>query len=359
MIASILFSSFFYACGDSTEEKKPQENAPVCDLSLDELKNTAWLYGKATSGAPMPDSKIRLRFYTDDRKLKASYGAGQSTSMYEYDCISKPDQIICSTKPDPVDVCLSFIAADKKCTRKSLESFYEKTAGMTLEIKDMRDANLKAEEKVKDWKKDGKWEGMNQRLYNSIGKRQMGLIYAKVNATACNLMITDNFGALSNGEFIEDAASIVGTNAFLKHTSGEMLWEGCTDVDNTLWTTTLAEVPQDGFAGKDAKKILFVGEDTHFWMFNEKINVLDKGATYSYKVWLNGQETAPEATVDVSDKDKVEWHHTMSFENPNVTGDYNLITFQLFKTPSSGEKESLGLFCSKFQVANKKVEDEE
>ena len=349
MIPSILFSSFFFACGE-VEQQQPKEVKPTCNLSLDDLNNTTWFYESTVGGAPIPDSKIRLKLYTEERKLKASYNMGQATSMYDYDCVSKPNQIICSTKPDPVDVCLSFFAADKKCTRKSLEEFYKKTAGMTLEKKEMREANIKAEEKIVEWKKNGTWENRYQRLYNSIGKRQMGILYAKVDTTACTLQVTDNFGALANGDFIEDAASVVGTNKFLKHTSGDVLWEGCTDTDNTLWTTTLAELPKDGFTGKDAKKVLFTGEDTHFWMLSEKVNTAEKDATYSYSIWMNGQEFGKGA-AKVTDG-KVDWHSIQKFDTPNVKGDYNLIAFQAFKEVG-GEKEKIGTYCSKFQVANK------
>jgi hypothetical protein len=355
MIATILFSSIFYACGE-TEEQKPKEIKPVCDLNLDDLNNTSWLYGMATGGATsLPDSKLRLKFYTEDRKLKAHYNMGQATSMYTYDCVSKSNQILCSTIPDPIDVCLSFFAADKKCTRKSLEGFYRKTAGMTIDQKEMRSANIQAEDKIKDWKKKGVWDQRYRRLYNSIGKRQMGLLYAKVNTTACNLLITDNFAALANGEFVEDAASTVGTNAFLKHKSGELLWEGCTDTDNTVWTTNQAEVPEEGFTAKDVKKILFSGEDTHFWLFNEKLKEAEKDSQYSYKVWLNGQEIEEEKSIQVSeaDKNKIDWHHVTKFDTPNNKGDYNLISFQIFKKPESGDKETVGIYCSKFQVANK------
>ena len=350
MIPSILFSTLFFACGEAEQQQQVKEAKPTCNLSLDDLNNTTWFYESTVGGAPMPDSKIRLKLYTEERKLKAKYNMGQATSMYDYDCISKPSQIICSTKPDPVDVCLSFFAADKKCTRKSLENFYKKTAGMTLEKKEMREANLKAEEKIIEWKKNGTWENRYQRLYNSIGKRQMGILYAKVDTTACTLQVTDNFGALANGDFIEDAASVVGTNKFLKHTTGDVLWEGCTDTDNTLWTTTLAEIPENGFTGKDAKKILFTGEDTHFWMLSDKVNTAEKDAKYSYAIWLNGQEFG-KGEAKVEDK-KVNWHNVQKFDTPNVKGDYNLVAFQTFKEVG-GEKEAIGTYCSKFQVANK------
>ena len=158
---NVLFSSLFlYGCGETeTTQKNNKVEAAKCELNLDDIKNTTWLYGKAMAGntKPIPDSKIRLQFYTEDRQMKARYNMGQPTSMYDYDCIFGPNKVTCSTKPDPVELGLSYFAADKKCTRKALESFlFRKTAGMKLEKKEMREANMKAEEKMLDWKKNGK-----------------------------------------------------------------------------------------------------------------------------------------------------------------------------------------------------------
>ena len=307
---------------------------------------------------PIPDSKVRLQFYTEDRQMKARYNMGQPTSMYDYDCASSPSKLTCSTKPDPVELCLSYFAADKKCTRKALESFYAKTAGLKLELKEMREANIKAEEKMLNWKKDGKW-GRASQLYRSIGKRQMGLLHITVNQNAddCNLTVTDNFAAVSNGDFIEDAASMVGTNAFLANKDKEMLWKGCTDTDNTLWITSSATIPEKGFSETDAKKTLFSDEEGHFWLLKDSLAKAEKDTTYSYKVWLNGELYEQEKTVSLMEDGKLlKWYYKKNIEKPNIDAtDYYLISFETFKQPKGGEKESLGIFCGKFQVGKRKA----
>ena len=65
---------------------------------------------------------------------------------------------------------------------------------------------------------------------------------------------------------------------------------------------------------------------------------------------LHGQEFG-KGEAKVEDK-KVNWHNVQKFDTPNVKGDYNLVAFQTFKEVG-GEKEAIGTYCSKFQVANK------
>ena len=62
-------SLFFSACVDSTP--KEQKQTKICDLSLDDLNGTQWVYAKTVGSAePEPDVKIRLKFENKDGVLE-------------------------------------------------------------------------------------------------------------------------------------------------------------------------------------------------------------------------------------------------------------------------------------------------
>ena len=372
MFIITFFSSLFIACNETVDEKKTEKNTNPCDLSLDDLVNTNWVYEKNMGGSALVDPKFRLRFYSKEGKMKAQYNAGDMRAMYDYDCVSAPKKILCSTAPEPVDLCLSFFAANKKCTKKSLEKFYMKRLGikgtdkkntsLSISQEQMRQANIDAEQKIIAWKKEGVWENRYKLLYNSIRKRQMGLLYVEVNKSnnKCNLDISDNYAALSNAEILEDASGMIGRSNFEKH-QGEMLWDSCTDTDNSLWLTDAATLPENMEELK-AKAAIFIEEDAHFWILNEKLSApMEKECTYDYEIWLNGQpfdkamDNGNQKPVLAEDKKSTVWHYKTQFKTPNKDAtDKNIIAFKVNKSCNSGPKEMVGNYCAIFQVAKRK-----
>ena len=372
MFIITFFSSFFIACNETVDEKKTEVKQNHCDLNLDDLVNTSWVHEKSMGTATLVDPKFRLNFYSKEGKMKAHYNAGDMRAMYDYDCVSAPKKILCSTAPNPVDLCLSFFAAGKKCTRNSLKKFYDKRLGikgadknntsLSISQEKMREANIEAEKKIVAWKKEGVWESRWKPLYNSIRKRQMGLLYVSINNAnnKCNLDISDNYAALSNAEILEDASGMIGRSNFEKH-QGEMLWEGCTDTDNTLWLTDLEELPEKMESMK-AKATVFTEEAAHFWMINEKISApMEKDCTYDYEVWLNGQpfdkamDNGNQKPKLSEDKKSTLWHYTTKFKTPNKdASDKNIIAFKVNKSCKGGPKEMVGNYCGIFQVGKKK-----
>ncbi|MEC7984596.1 MAG: hypothetical protein VX278_05500 [Myxococcota bacterium] len=345
-------SLFFFACGDS--KPKEQKSTKICDLSLDDLNGTQWVYARAVGSAePEPDVKIRLKFQKKGDKLTAQYNASSPFEMYDYKCISKPTEIKCSTVPKPVDVCLAYLAADKKCTRNAMEKFYARTAGMELELKEIREASIQANEKMNKWKKENYWENQYKKRYSSVGNRLMGILYVKVDRDACNLEITDNFGAISNGDYLEDAAGFVSTNAFLKHTQGELLWEGCTS--SQLYDTQMAEFPEDP-STISRKKLHKVGDPINYWLLEEKLRVPEEECSYKYDTWLNMQplqkDQKPKEIGSKKDKELL-WGFAHTFKEPTPVGQSHIIAMVIEKKCGDKPAEKT-IACNQVQIAKPK-----
>jgi len=345
---------FFSACEDvAPEKKKPTK---ICDLSLDDLNGTKWVYAKTVgSGEPEPNVKIRLKFEKKDGKLTARYNASSPTNMYDYKCASKSDKIHCSTKPEAIDVCLAFLAADKKCTRKAMEGFYSKTANLQLSQKEIREAAIAANKKMIGWKKENVWESQYKRRYSSVGNRLMGVLYVKVDREACNLEITDNFAALSNGEYQEDAAGFVSTNAFLKHTQTELLWEGCSQPALRLYDTNLGTFPADP-GTITWKQKHFVGEEVSYWLLESSLRYPQEGCKYKFDAWLNMQplKMGNEPKVVEGKEKELHWGFKHTFNKATAVGDSNIMAWVI--ETKCGDKVDKKIACNQLVVGTPKGE---
>ena len=69
-------------------------------------------------------------------------------------------------------------------------------------------------------KKGDKKAFENTNLITMLGNKLQGILYVKVDESACRLKVTDNYMTMFNGERKEDS-NPNGTNPFVKNTLGE------------------------------------------------------------------------------------------------------------------------------------------
>ena len=115
------------ACGE--QEKAETETEVVqCDLSLDGLTDSEWLFLREINGQdPEPDAKSRLKFVSADGKMSAKYTVGSLSDMYDYSCekSEKGDQLVCRTEGDIAQWCQTLMSSNRKCNMKTLNQIDE------------------------------------------------------------------------------------------------------------------------------------------------------------------------------------------------------------------------------------------
>jgi hypothetical protein len=318
--------------------------AVACDLKAEGLAGTEWVINRINPDkTEVPDHAARLKFFDEGGKLKAKYNVMSVAAMYTYDCEVTPNGLTCKEAPKPKDYCQALVAGKAECTPETLKAI---AADLTDEqiatgIKEANEVIAKFKGGP-DW---GKFEFNN----NNLGNKLRGILYVKVNDKQCNLRVTDNYMTIYNGKKLEDS-NPVGTNAFVKNSLGELLWEDCKD------TTSFIPLGAEGFPADPAKAQPVVlhpaGSTVHYYVLAADLQAPVEGCSYSYQTWLSGKPLAKDlkpAEVDGPAGKRLEWHVSQTFDAPSATGDGEVLALDLTKTCAGKEPEKR-LLCAQVMI---------
>jgi len=319
----------------------------ACDLTIDSLADTEWLFLKANPDkSEEPDHHTRLKFFSEDGGLKAKYNVGSITGMYTYRCTKVGEEQICKEEPKVKDWCQALVAGGAECTPETLKGIDD-----TITDEEIKTGMADAEEVMKKYRDTPDWEKFKFQN-NNLGNKLQGLLYVKVDKRNCRLRITDNYVTIYNGKRVEDS-NPAGTNPFVKNEMGELLWEGCKN-SGDLVATTEAEFPKNPDQIQHLARHS-AGTEISFWYLDPAVKSNVEGCTDSFDVWLDGkplkQGLSP-SEVELK-RDKVlswSWKHQADNETPlaqQATGEAFHMVWNRKCTGENAEKESKdGVSCA-------------
>jgi len=334
---------------DSTKEGVTVGSKSVagCDLSLDALSGTEWVYLDTTPDGDKANPVLgRLQFHTDGGKLKAKYNARSKSSMYDYHCVSKGKEVHCKEKAMPQDWCRALLAGGGKCDVPTLLQIdpdldpAEAAKGVTAGTAEFTEAKKKL--KGKAWK-----DFMLGN--NNLGNKLQARIYIKANKRKCQLRISDFYMTIYNGRSIEDS-NPNGTNAFVKNDMGDLLWENC---DGTQSKNFVAR-PEPGFPKNPAKighlARYPVGKTAHFTYLGLDGQTPAEGCSFSFDIWQDGRPVAKDlqpGTTTVRHKGRklqvAAWMWDKKFEQ--ASGPQGEVVAMVRHQTCGGVKKSVGTAC--------------
>ena len=333
------------ACG-SSEEESSKKKAGACELSMDTLSGTEWLY-LASEDGDKPNHKFgRLKFHTEGGQLKAKYNARSTSGMYDYNCVPKGKQLECKEKAMPQDWCRALLTGGGKCDVAALTAIdsdldpAEAAKGVEAGTAEYNTAmkTLKGRA-LKDFKLGN----------NNLGNKLQARMYIQIDERRCRLKVGDFYMTIYNGKSIEDS-NPNGTNAFVKNDQGELLWENCDGGQSKNFVAR----PEMGFP-KDPAKVAHlaryqVGQQAQFTYLGMDGQTPPEGCTFSFDIWRDGKRAASNlspGTTKVKHKGKMipvaAWLWDTKFEEPSgAQGE--VVAMVRYKT-CGGVKESVGTAC--------------
>ena len=318
-----------------------------CELSLESLPGTEWLYLNVTSKGTQPDPvKGRLKFYSEGDTVKAKYNARSKSSMYDYSCVSTGKELRCKEKAMPADWCRALLAGGATCDVAALLAVDEDldaaaaAKGVTEGTREYNEA--KRTKKGQAWK--------NFMLgNNNLGNKLQARMYVKVNIKKCQLRVTDNYMTIYNGRSLEDS-NPNGTNAFVKNDQGELLWETCDGKQSENFVAR----PEMGFP-KNPMKVAHlarykVGQQAQFTYLGMDGMKAPDGCTFDFDIWVEGKRVAEglkPGSVKIKYKGRktpvAAWMWSKKFDEPSGPQG-EIVSMVRYKT-CGGVREQVGTAC--------------
>ncbi len=328
------------------DEKDPS----ACDLTLDTLDGTEWVFLKANPDkTETPEHFTRLKFKTEGGKTSAKYNVGSASDMYDYNCEKAGEEFICREDPKVKDWCQALVSGGAECTPETLKGI-----DPTITDEQVKKGMEEAEAVMKKYRDTPDWEKFKFQN-NNLGNKLQGLLYVKVDKRNCRVRVTDNYITIYNGKKVEDS-NPAGTNPFVKNEMGELLWEGCTN------SADLVATAEPGFP-ENPEQVQHLarhasGKEITMFYLNNDVRLSEEGCTYGYDVWKDGKPFAKDQTPEVVDGKKGEkelrWKISYSPTEPTAADRAALgEVFHLdYKATCTGEgKESKeGVACAAILV---------
>ncbi len=333
------------ACGEQ-EKSTPEAEVVQCDLTLDGLTDSEWLFLKEINGQdPEPDAKSRLKFTTKDGKSIAKYTAGSLSDMYDYECskTEKGDQIICRTKPDIAQWCQTLMSSNRKCNLKTLQYIDE-----TLTDSEDVQKGIAEGTKLFQTAKEGEDFTRYKRSFNTLTNKLQGMIYVSIDQNNCRLNVIDHYVAYVDKKRQEDS-NPNGNNPFVKNELGTLQWEDCETPQ--LFDTTSAEFPENPEEiqpiGRHA-----AGTEVHYWVLHEPLRYAEDGCSYTYDVFYNYKQVEsglkPEV-VDVKGKKENRFHYAKKYDTATKRGSAEVV-MTTHNIKCEGKPEKKITTCNKVTV---------
>jgi hypothetical protein len=324
-----------------------QKSVKDCDVSLENLDSTEWLYMNTTPDGTRPDPIMgRLKFYTEGGTLKAKYNARSKSSMYDYNCVNAGKELRCKEKAMPADWCRALLAGGGKCdvaTLKEIDEDLDAAAAAKGVAEGTKEFN-----EAKKTKKGKAWKDF-MLGNNNLGNKLQARMYVKVNTKKCQLRVTDNYMTIYNGRSLEDS-NPNGTNAFVKNDQGELLWENCDGKQSENFVAR----PEMGFP-KNPLKVghlarYKVGQQAQFTYLGMDGMTVPEGCTFSFDIYVEGKPVARGLTpgsAKVKYKGRMTpvaaWMWDTKFDKASgAQGE--IVSMVRYKT-CGGAKEKVGVAC--------------
>ena len=320
-----------------------------CDLNLDAMAGTTWVMDRINPDrSTEPDHKTRLRFQQEGDLLKAHYNVSSVGDMYTYTCERRKRDLYCLHDLDEDFVyrtCASMEVQGVGCTADKIRARAPGVAAEVLEAgvkAAMEDVATKFKDKESDAYKQYKF------AHSNLGNKLQFVLYAEVESNTCQLMITDDYFVLYEGNWREDS-NPVGRNAFVQ--SEEALWwEDCTDY-TYLFARKEADFPAkpEKTSQCQAGPCSFgVGEAANFLYVGPDGAEPEEGCTYSMDIGVDGKPVktgVAAATAKVGGKDRVHWVASHSFTEPGL----HALAMARSKT-CGGKTEKIDVTCAPAKV---------
>jgi hypothetical protein len=278
------------------EESKTIEvgGAPVdCKVTLNNLAGTQWVMHEAMPDkTDRPNPRARMRFYQGDQGLKVDYSVGSPYEMHTYDCQVGPREMKCAEEAKVVDWCLSLEAHQAgSCSPAKLREL-----GATgIDDSELADAVSKARKEIAAVTEQAKDNPQMLAQYklarNNLGNKLQGLLDLRVNEKRCQLVITDQYMTIYNGQKIVDS-NPVGTNPFVQDKDNTWLWENC--VEGTKFLAFPQETPptDEEIKGLDPKRQFSSKDTVNYHYIGVKHLEAKEGCTYSADTWVQWKPAA-------------------------------------------------------------------
>lgn len=322
----------FFLMALACDLPKPPEPAkpktPSCELALDKLPGTAWLYSKPQPAGPnKPDPTARLRFRDEAGALKADYTAGSSSDVFSYDCASDGKIATCvESNPHADAFCMGYAAVhDGVCDPQAVSTL----TGIPLDVV------TKAAEKVNvDLKKlKGDEIAQQRKSDNSPNNKMRGKFKVAIDKGTCGLTVVDKYMTMVDGK-VNEFENVIGTAKFSK-TEENFTWESCKDADSA-WAPG-ADDAHD--AAQSAGAIKFSA------MLQKDQQKGLAGCTLTAEVYKDWIKADGELTATTDAKWGPRWDTSISFSE---TGKH-VVYFDRYKT-CDGKKERIGMTCAMVRV---------
>lgn len=324
------------ACGEQ-EKAEPETEVVQCDLSLDELTDSEWLFLREINGQdPEPDAKSRLKFVSADGKMSAKYTAGSLSDMYDYSCDKNEngDQFVCRTEADIVQWCQTLMSSNRKCNMKTLHQIDD-----TLEDSEKVQKGIEEAGKLFKEAKAGESFTGYKRQFNSLNNKLQGVVYVSIDQNNCRLNVIDHYVAYVDKKRQEDS-NPNGNNAFVKNELGDLQWEDCETPQ--IFDTTSEAFPEKP---EEVQPIGKHAPDTKvtYWVLHEPLRYAEDGCTYTYDVFYNYKKVKSGLTpevVEVGNKKENRYSYTKHYKSATKRGSAEVVmTTHQIKCEGKPEKK--------------------
>ena len=342
MRTSLLLSSvvvFAAACGESAPPPPPE---PTCDIALDKLDGRTFVMLEATPDGDVENAMARVKFVSEDGALHAKYTAKSLANVYDYTCETKEAEVVCRSEFKAEYACKALeVTKVGGCTPEALRE-----VGATQSDEDLKKAIDAAMEQVKKAREAGGDTLKKFKfLHNNLGNPVQGILYAKVRAEACQLMVDDMAALVYNGKRKEDF-NPVGTNAFVA-SSQDFIFEDCPQ-GRVLADMTTAEAPKNA-ASVPAERLHEVGKPVHYHYVGPDAVKAEDSCTYTIDTYANWKPVGKDLAV-TADGGKVRWsgQHTWADGDllPVGGGKKGGIFHMVRKKSCEGKAEQIDVTCN-------------
>lgn len=324
-----------------TVSPPPQAQADDCELSIEALAGTEWLFLRALpSGEATPSTQTRLAFRQEEGALTALYSAGSLSDIYRYTCQQSGDDLQCETPMDVAAGCRAFIAGTGSCTEDQARTLAPSaTPGELAAGRAQAEADRAAQESDEQQRR---WKLMNNNLGNKLQLR----LQVQVDARRCRLVVTDTYRTIYNGRLLEDS-NPVGTNPFVRSDQGALLWRGCDDTRGLVSSATPDATEEAPHAAEYG-----VGETVHYQYRADTLRAAGEGCTYRYDLWWNArpyrEDLTPETEV-IDGTPTLRWQFSRTYEAPTPPGQAEVMTMVMTEQCPEAEPVELQA-CSAVRI---------
>lgn len=298
------------ACGTPAPS---QPAAPACDLTPASLVGKTFVESKILADrSETPDPMARVKFVDQGGVTHALYTVKNGLHTYDYTCAAgaREGELRCVTKPDLKRTCLAFeVNADGACTPEAVAAL-----GFDFSAEDVIKTAEEVRKLVAEAKATPSWPTF-QLMQNNVANPLQGVIFVKIDAAKCRIVLDDMFLTVFNGKKVEDFNPI-GTNPFVRATE-DYLFEDCTaegwlvDLDEPTLPADLTTIPR--------VRSHATGKEVHYHYTGTVETAPVEGCTYSVDTWATWRPALKGQAVEAVEG-KLQWHaaHTWPADTNKV-----------------------------------------